>query len=232
VRVSQKYDLPTAYFCWDGPANGRNFPWDENGNPENKELYKVILENISKADSLPAEALRDWDNGDKPAPTVLEKQGDGSYVYRESYDLWIANADFKPSDPDFVDRSGIRGMRHLKWRPDPSRIVASSDTDGKPIDASIVNYWTAPDTAKCRMTASAGVTVEPGASSEVIFEVSANGYDWVGQISRIQDGVMTVELPDPATALYTRLRISGASDKPNQPLASIDWIAVRGVVVM
>ncbi len=227
LRVSQKYDVPTAFFCWDGPI-GRFSPWEEQGQQENKDVFKRVLDSISKAKSLPTEALLDWDDAAKPVKTVLAKSADGSFAYREDYDLWTGGADQKPPADDFIARSQIRGLRHLRWMPDPARIVACSDGDDKAIDASIVNQWVAPQAQPVRFTASANVIVEAGASPEVIFEVSPNAYDWVAKAVAKESGVLKVDLPEAQSMVYTRLRVAGKSAKPGEPLAAIDWIEVRG----
>jgi hypothetical protein len=220
LRVSQKYNVPTAYFCWDGPAAGRTFPWDENGQQENKDLYKTIMSNIAKLKSIPDESLLDWDRGEIPAKTVLKKTGDNLLAFRESFDLWI-DKDFKPADPDFMDRSDIRGLRHMRWNANPSLITVCGD-------ASLLNHWITPDGEKCQFKASAVVSVEPGAKCDVILEVSPNGYDWGSRTNEIKDGVMSVQLPGNQSQIYTRLRISGTERGDAKPLASIDWIEVQG----
>jgi hypothetical protein len=231
VRVSQKYNIPTAYFCWDGPAAaGRTHPWDKEGQKENKDLFKTVLEKINEAKTLPEESLLDWDDAAKPVKTVLEKENPNTLQYREHFELATVGNTAKAPKHDFMERMQIRGLRHLKWAPDPARIQAVADSGGKPIDASIINHWVTPDGQKCRMDASVSVKLEPGTVGALVLEVSTNGYDWVGKTSELRDGILSVELPEAVSELHTRLRISGTADKPGQPIATIHWIEVRGEI--
>ncbi len=226
VRVSQKYNVPTAYYCWDGDVGGRTWAWVPNGPKENRELFKTILDNVSKAKSLADEALSNWDDSAKPSKTVLERTDQGGFAYRESYDLLTPGKAGKAPAEDFMARSLIRGLRYMKWADEPSRIVVRSD-GATPTDASITTVWSVPGGQRLRLSASAGVKIEQGASPEILFEVSPNGYDWVAKTSTVQDGVLKVELPDAGSEVYTRLRVAGQPTKA-APLAAIDWIEVRG----
>jgi len=227
LRVSEKYNVPTAFFCWDGPI-GRFWPWDEQGQKENKDLFTIILDTISKSRALPDAAMQDWDDAAKPQATILKQADDGSFAYRENYDLWSGGANEEKPAVDFMSRTLIRGLRHLHWMPEPSRIVANSDA-GRSMDASLTSHWRSPASEQLHLTASAAVTVEPGVSPEILFEISPNGYDWIAQTRDIKNGIMTIELPQAGSELHTRLRINGTSDQPEKPLASIDWIEVKGV---
>lgn len=228
VRVSQKYNIPTAYYCWDGDVGGRTWAWIPEGPKENRELFKTILENVSKAKALEPEALLDWDDAAKPLPTSLAKQTDGSFSYRESYDLWsgLPGAPPPPAQ-DFMSRSHLRGLRHMTCSQNPSRILVHADGD-KPVDAGIVNHWVAPQGESLKFTASANVIVEASSGAEVLLEVSPNGYDWVARTAAKESGVLKLDLAVAQSEMYTRVRVIGTG-AANKPLAAIDWIEVRGV---
>jgi hypothetical protein len=227
LRVSEKYNVSTAYFCWDGPI-GRFWSWHEQGEQENKDVFKLILDSIARAKTLPDTKVNDWDDASKPAPTVLNEDGDNAFSYRESYDLWtgLPGSNPPPLD-DFMSRSQICGLRQMTCPQDPSRIVVSADGE-KPVDAAITNHWTAPEGQSLRLKASAQVMVEPG--SEVILEVSPNGYDWIARASTKESSTLTVDLPAEQAEVYTRLRIIGNASA-GKALGSIDWIEVRGEAV-
>lgn len=66
---------------------------------------------------------------------------------------------------------------------------------------------------------------------DTVFEVSTNGYDWIARTTEVTNGVARVDVPTAGTGLHTRLRFAGGAAKAGEPLATIDWIEVRGSIV-
>ena len=229
LRVARKYNVPFAYYCWEGGMPKRTFAWAETAEEASRKALSLVLDEAQKAREVPLEDMLDWDDARKPVKTVLREDGEGTLSYREDYDLRMTPKDTAP-EHDFMARSLTRGLRHMRWTPQPSRIVVKSDGRG-PVDASITNHWTTPNGERCRFSASANVTIEAEASVELIFEVSTNGYDWIKRTAKVVDGVAQVDVPTGDTGLYTRLRIAGGTAKAGEPLAAIDWIEVRGNTV-
>jgi len=227
LRVARKYNVPFAYYCWEGGMPKRTFAWAETAEKSSKEVFKFVLEEADKARQAEEDELVHWDMN-QPADTVLKADSNGVFRHREDFDLRM-NPEQQGPVPDFMARSRIGGLRYMNWAPNPGRIIVRS-VDADPVDASMTNPWRTPKGESCRFTARAKVTTEPGASAEVIFELSANGYDWVARADRVESGVMTVDLPAANEKLYTRLRIAGAPGKPGAPLAVIDWIEVSGTI--
>ena len=228
LRIAKKYNVPCAFFSWDGPPQ-RTWAWNEKGSEANKKLFKVVLKEMEQAGKVPEKDLIDWEASYTPRATILEKRNDGNLSYRESFDLRMKVSGEKLPEHDFMKRSRIKGLRNMKWAQDPTRIVISSD-GAKPIDTSITNQWRTPDGERCRFIASAKIEIDPKASGDVIFEVSTNGYDWIAKTIKIKDGLLQVNVPTINTELYTRLRIAGKIAKAGAPLAAIDWIEVRGTI--
>ena len=228
LRVAQKYNVPCAYFCYDGPSKG-TWGWEENAPESSKKVFQLILDAVKKAKEVTDKDLLDWDDASKPLETVLEKDKGGWFTYRESFDFRMKAAGEKLPKHTFMKRSLIRGLRNVKCVPYPSRIIVSAD-GMKPVDVSITNHWTTPNGERCRFYASAKIAIKPKASVDVIFEVSPNGYDWVTRTTTIEKGFMKIELPMARKDIYTRLRISGKPAKAGTPLATIDWIEVQGKI--
>lgn len=229
LRVARKYNVPFAYYCWEGGMPKRTFAWAETAEKASKDVLKFVLEEADQARQASEDDLVNWDLH-QPVDTVLHADTNGVFRHREGFALRM-NPGEQGADPDFMARSLIRGLRYMRWVPDPGRITIQP-VDADPVDASMTCRWTAPGGESCRFTARAGVRIEPGASVDVIFEVSANGYDWLARTSRIDKDLLTVEAPDAHRQLYTRLRIAGAPTKPGAPLATIDWIEVSGTAVV
>ena len=231
LRVAKKYNVPFAFYGWEGWRK-RTHIWDESAEESSKKVFKLVLDQVQKVKKVSEKDLLDWDVINKPMETPLPKVGVfdnfGVRYFREDFDLRMTLYD-KVSRHDFMDRSLIRGLRNMKWMPDPARIVIRACDDG-PVDASIANYWTAPVADLCRFSATAKIKIEPGASVEVVFEVSANGYDWVARTTEIDDGLIKIELPKAKNELYTRLRIAGKPAKSSTVLAAIDWIEVQATI--
>jgi len=228
LRIAQKYNVPCAFFCYDGPSRG-TWGWQENAAESSRKVFQLILDAAKKAKAVADEDLLDWDNACKPLETVLEKSRSGWFTYRESFDFRMKPAGEKLPKHTFMQRSLIRGLRNMKCAPNPSRIIVRSD-GRRPVDASITNHWRTPNGERCRFTASAKIAIEPGVLVEVIFEVSPNGYDWVAKNTKIKDGLIQVNVPTVNTELYTRLRIAEKTAKAGPTLATIDWIEVRGKI--
>ena len=227
LRVAQKYNVPCGFFCWE--EKSRLWAWDEKAQESTKKVFGFVLNAVKKAKQVTDEDLANWDIG-RPLKTVLTKDADGAFVYRESYDLRMEAVGYKKLPKhDFMLRSAIRGLRHLQWTPDPSRIIVRSDGT-EPVDVSFVNHWITPNREQCRFSACARITVEPGASATVIFEASANGYDWIAKATEMADGVIQLNVPGVQCDVHTRLRIAGKPAEAGAPLAAIDWIEVRATV--
>jgi len=225
MRVAKKYNVPCAFFCLDGYIK-RRWGWHEDAKESTKKVFDLVLKAREEAQKVTEEDVSDWDNGGRLQKTILEKGADGELSYRESFDLRTKVAQKIPKH-DFMERSLIKGFRHMKWAQNPTRIVISSFSKGA-VDTSITNCWVTANGEYCRFVASAKITIEPKASVDVIFEVSPNGYDWIARTTKIKNGLLQVNLPTINTELYTRLRIAGKSTKPDMPLAAIDWIEVKG----
>lgn len=223
-RISKKYDVPTGYFVWDGPI-GRLSPWDDEGQEENKVLYKEILKTIGSLDQIKDEELEDWDKATIPAPTVLGKIEGGTQVYRESFELWDGTSGQQPPARDFMERADIRGLRNMNWEPNPSRIVIKSDGK-KPVNASLMSHWVTADGSKSKLSASAKVEIL-NEDASAILEVSTNGYDWVGAQTITQTGQVKAELPEAGGEVYTRLRFVTSKPVESKYLGSIDWVEVK-----
>jgi hypothetical protein len=226
LRVAKKYNVPFAYYCWEGGMPKRTFAWAETAEEASKAVFKFVLAEADKARQAKEDELIHWDMN-QPADSVLQVDTNGIFRHREEFDLRM-NPEEQGPVPDFMSRSLVRGLRYMKWTPDPSRIIVRSVGKG-PVDASLTNPWKTPSGDQCRFTARAKVTIAPGASAEVIFEISANGYDWVARTSRIENELLTIDLPVAHKHVYTRLRIGGTPAEPGAPLAAIDWIEVSGM---
>ena len=229
LRVAKKYNVPFAYYCWEGGMPKRTFAWAETAEEASKEVFKFVLDEADKARQAADNDLVNWDLH-QPVDTILQADTNGTFRHREDFALRM-NPGEQGAVPDFMARSLIRGLRYMKWAPDPSRIVIRS-VDAAPVDTSVTCRWSPPNSESCRFTARAMVTVEPEASTEVIFEVSANGYDWLARTDQRNDGLMTVELPAVGKHLYSRLRIAGTSTEIGASLAAIDWIEVSGTAAV
>lgn len=233
LRVLERYNVPTAYFCYDGPegAGDEGWPWLEAGHPDTKAVFQQVLAAAERAATLPDEALNNWDGGGEPIPTVLTRAEDGSLGYRESFNLRMKAVDPDYTvEHDFMERSEIDGLRYMEWEQDPTRIVISADESGS-ADAAITNLWSTPEGERGRFTAEVKFVDAPNSAAEVVFEVSPNGYDWqeaAGTIS--ESGTMSVKLDQPLDQLYTRLRVAATDAEPQATLAEVDWIQVRGEV--
>ena len=225
LRVAKKYNVPFAYYCWEGGMPKRTFAWAETAEEASKKVFTFVLDEAGKAGQAKDEDLVQWDI-DLPADTVLQADTNATFRHREDFDLRMNPGEQGP-DPDFMARSLIRGLRYMKWVPEPGRIVVRA-VDASPVDASITCPWRAPNGESCLFTARAKVLLEPGTTPDIIFEVSVNGYDWVASTDQVVDGMLTVESPAVHDILHTRLRIAGTSAKPGEPLAAIDWIEVSG----
>ena len=226
LRVARKYNVPCAFFCYD--ETNRVWAWHEDAREPAKKVFGFVLDAMEQAKQVADADLTNWDLC-KPLETVLEEAPDGQFVYRESYDLRMKAVGYKLPKHDFMKRSLVRGLRHLRWVPDPSRLIVRSH-GREPVDVSLTNHWRTPNGEQCRFSASARITVEPGAPVGVIFEVSSSGYDWVARATEAEDGIIRVDGPAVHGHVYTRLRIAGRSEDAGAPLATIDWIEVRGRV--
>jgi hypothetical protein len=227
LRVARKYNVPFAYYCWEGGMPKRTFAWAETAEEASKVVFKFVLEEADKARHAKEDELVQWDMN-HPVDTVLQADTNGIFRHREDFKLRM-NPREQGANPDFMARSLIRGLRFMKWAPDPGRIIVRS-VDANPVDASMTCRWATPGGESCRFRARAKVEIEPEAKLEVIFEVSANGYDWVARTGRIENKILTVDLQDVHTHVYTRLRIAGISAKPGAQIAAIDWIEVSGTI--
>ena len=229
LRVAKKYNVPFAYYCWEGGMPKRTFAWEETAEELSKKVFRLVLDEAKKAKEVPEKDLNNWDIC-QPLETILEEGTDGELSYRESYDLRMKELGETLHKHDFMARSLIRGLRHMQWKPAPSRIIVRA-LDSGAVDAALTNHWTTPNGERCRFAASAKLDIDPKASVEVIFEVSLNGYDWIARTTEAKGGSIQVEVSTANTELYTRLRVAGKAAKPGRPLATIDWIEARGTIV-
>ena len=225
LRVAREYDLPCAYFCLDRYEN-RKWGWDDAATEPTREVFRRVLDARQKARTIKM-AAPPGDPGEPLQRTVLEKSADGTFRYRESFDLRTKVTGENLPGHDFMERSLIKGFHHVQWRPDPSRIVVRSDEAG-PLDVSLTSHWITPAGERCRFTASARLAQEPPAGVEVVFEVSLNGYDWLAKATDTDHGVLRIDLPAAGDHLYTRLRIAADKMGAAASLAAIDWIEVQG----
>jgi hypothetical protein len=228
LRVAKKYNLPCAYFCLDRYQN-RKWGWDEAATEPTRKVFSLVLDAMQKARTAEIPAP-DWDHGEALRSTMLEKDAAGRLRYRESFDLRSKAAGETLPAHDFLERSLTRGFHHMRWAPDPSRIVIRS-AGTEPVDTALTSHWTAPGGERCRFTASARIEIEPPAAAEAVLEVSGNGLDWEAKATRSDSGTLQVKLPAAQDNLYTRLRIAGTRAGDRSPVAAVDWIEVQGVVV-
>jgi hypothetical protein len=225
LRVAERYDVPCGFFCLQETPR-LAWAWQENAEESSKEVFDLMLEAVKKARGSGKKGQAEWDTW-QPLKTVLVKEKDGNFAYRESFDLRMKPVGEKLPEHDFMKRTLIKGLRNMKWLPDPSRIVIRQVGTG-PLDVCLTNHWSTPQGEACRFSAAAKVLIEPGASVDVMFEASLNGYDWIAQSTSREDGVQQIDLPTTHGELHTRLRVSGRTGSGDAPLAAIDWIEVRG----
>lgn len=226
LRVARKYDLPCAFFCLDLYAN-RKWGWDEVATEPTRKVFGRVLDTMQKARTIELGPPK-WDHGEPLQGTILEKGANGTFQYRESFDLMMkASGETRP-EHDFLERTQTVGFHHMQWAQDPSRILIRS-TDSEPVDASLTSHWLTPNRERCRFTASAQFTLEPGTSGEALLEVSPNGYDWVARTTGFDNGILKIDLPTAQSEMYTRLRIAGNAATTGTALAAVDWIQVEGV---
>lgn len=232
LRIAKKYNLPCAFYCVDNLARDmRTWAWHEKARADSRAVFDLILKEFPKIKATPDDELRRWDDAGEFRATVLESDEKDGLGYRESFDLRMKATGENLPAHDFMTRSLIRGLPHMQWQPDPSRIVIRARGGEEDVDVSVTMHWVSPEAVDGRFGASAKVIIPPDSSAEAILEVSANGYDWVEQTTEIVDGVLEVLLPRGQSQLYTRLRVSGNAQTAGQPLAEIDWIEVRGMPV-
>ena len=165
----------------------------------------MVLESVKKAKETPQVGLSEWDTW-KPVTTVLIQGADGEFAYRESFDLRMKAAGEKLPEHDFMTRTLISGLRHLQWLPEPSRIVVKTN-ESVPSNVCLTQHWRTPGGESCRFTAAAKVNIEPGASADIIFEISPNGDDWIARSTTIENDVIRIDSPQPGGEIHTRLRV-------------------------
>lgn len=225
LRIAEKYNVPCGFFSLQETPR-LAWGWQESAEESTKEVFGLVLEAIKKAREPGSEGQAEWDAW-QPLKTVLVRDKNGDFTYRESFDLRIKAVGEKLPEHDFMRRTLIEGLRNMKWLPDPSRIVVRP-VGTEPVDVCLTNHWSTPQGEACRFSAAAKVLIEPGTSVDVIFEASLNGYDWIAQSTSREDGVLQIDVPVAHRELHTRLRVSGESGNRDPPLVAIDWIEVRG----
>jgi len=163
LAICRKYDVPCAYFCWEG--HGNVWGWSPDAKPESKAVFQRVLDAVAAAKKTPPNTFGvEWDRV-PPAPAMTMQVNEDNTV---SYEDPIEKA------PRFMDDATIRGFANLRWDGGPLELRPRRPG---PCHAELTYHLTSPFPMR-DLVATASVQQRAAPGAQVMLRLSADGKHW------------------------------------------------------
>lgn len=163
LAICRKYDVPCAYFCWEG--HGNVWGWSRDAKPESKAAFQRVLDAVAAAKKTPPNTFGvEWDRV-PPAPAVTMQVNEDRTV---SYEDPIEKA------PRFMDDATIKGFANLRWDGGPLELRPRRPG---PCHAELTYRLTSPFPMR-ELVATASVQQREAPGAQVMLRLSADGKHW------------------------------------------------------
>ncbi len=226
IEVCRKYDIPTAYFTYNG--KGPAWGWSDDAPPNLKAKFGLVLKTAVQAKSSEKPDGRAWDIVPWEIPTIrlgFGARDDLTPSYREEYAKPGARA------LRFANDAGIKGFTDVRW--DSSAVELRPRQAGKS-EASIVYNFESPfELSQLRLACP--VFAAPGKDAAVWLTVADQSGKAI-ETERLTDkGELRLTVPGDSLAerrFKVILAMTGTAQAAGDVLAGINSLDVEANVVL